>query len=94
MAWLDKRGDIYRLVFQIGGQTFKRSLRTSDSREAEGMIALVERRIKMVAVETNELTRILVFGRVEVFAFIIAFTHWSLGKMEVIKTSPSPNELR
>lgn len=48
MAWLDKRGDIYRLVFQIGGQTFKRSLRTSDSREAEGMIALVERRIKML----------------------------------------------
>ena len=48
MAWLDKRGDNYRLVFQIGGQTFKRSLRTSDQREADGMVALVERRIKMV----------------------------------------------
>ncbi len=24
MAWLDKRGDIYRLVFQLGGQTFIR----------------------------------------------------------------------
>ena len=48
MAWLDKRGDNFRLVFQIGGQTFKRSLRTSDQREADGMVALVERRIKMV----------------------------------------------
>ena len=48
MAWLDKRGDNFRLVFQIGGQTFKRSLRTSDQREADGMVVLVERRIKMV----------------------------------------------
>src|SRR5439155_8403929 len=48
MAWLDKRGQNFRLVFQVGGQTFKRSLGTSDRREAEGMVALVERRIKMV----------------------------------------------
>jgi hypothetical protein len=48
MAWLDKRGQNYRLVFQLGGQTFKRSLGTSDRREAEGLVALVERRIKMV----------------------------------------------
>ena len=54
MAWLDKRGQNYRLVFQVGGQTFKRSLGTSDRREAEGLVALVERRIKMV--ERGELT--------------------------------------
>ena len=48
MAWLDKRGDNFRLVFQIGGQTFKRSLRTSDQREADGMVSLVERGIKVV----------------------------------------------
>ena len=48
MAWLDKRGQNYRLVFQVGGQIFKRSLGTSDRREAEGLVALVERRIKMV----------------------------------------------
>jgi len=54
MAWLDKRGQNYRLVFQVGGQTFKRSLGTSDRREADGLVALVERRIKMV--ERGELT--------------------------------------
>ena len=48
LVWLDKRGQNYRLVFQVGGQTFKRSLGTSDRREAEGLVALVERRIKMV----------------------------------------------
>ncbi len=48
MAWLDKRGQTFRVVFQIGEQTFKRSLKTSDRREAAGRVALVERRIKMV----------------------------------------------
>ena len=45
MAWLDKRGQNYRLVFQVGGQTFKRSLGTSDRREDDGLVALVERRM-------------------------------------------------
>lgn len=54
MAWLDKRGQNYRLVFQVGGQTFKRSLGTADRREADGLVALVERRIKMV--QRGELT--------------------------------------
>lgn len=54
MAWLDKRGQSYRVVFQFAGQTFKRSLGTRDRREAAGQVATVERRIAMV--ERGELT--------------------------------------
>lgn len=53
MAWLDKRGRIFRAVFQIGGQTFKRSLETSDEREAAGKLAAIERRLRLV--ESGEL---------------------------------------
>ena len=49
MAWLEKRGNSYRVVFEIGGHTIKRSLGTTDEREAAGRVAAVERRISMVA---------------------------------------------
>lgn len=48
MAWLDKRGNSYRVVFEISGQTFKRSLQTSDQRVALGRLAAVNRRIEML----------------------------------------------
>ncbi len=48
MAWLDKRGKTYRLVFEISGQTFKRSLQTTDQRVALGRLAAVNRRIEML----------------------------------------------
>ncbi len=48
MAWLDKRGCKYRLVFQVGDKTFKRSLKTSNLKEAEGIAALVQRRILLL----------------------------------------------
>ncbi len=54
MAWLDQRGKSFRVVFQIGGQTIKRSLGTTDRREATGRVAAVERRITMV--ERGELS--------------------------------------
>lgn len=53
MAWLEKRGSLYRVVFQIEGLTYKRSLGIEDEREAAGRVAAVERRIKMV--ESGEL---------------------------------------
>lgn len=48
MAWLDKRGQTYRVVFQIGGRTFKRSLETTNQREAMGRLSALEQRIKLV----------------------------------------------
>ncbi len=48
MAWLDKRGKSYRVVFEISGQTFKRSLQTTDQRVAMGRLAAVNRRIEML----------------------------------------------
>jgi integrase len=66
MAWLDKRGNSFRVVFQVGGHTFKRSLRTTDRREAAGRIAAVERRIAMV--ERGELA---VPDGVDLTAFLV-----------------------
>ena len=48
MAWLEKRGSLYRVVFQIGGISYKRSLGIDDEREAAGRVAAIERRIQMV----------------------------------------------
>lgn len=48
MAWLEKRGSLYRIVFQFGGVSYKRSLGIDDEREAAGRVAAIERRIKMV----------------------------------------------
>ena len=48
MAWLEKRGSLYRVVFQFGGVSYKRSLGIDDEREATGRVAAIERRIQMV----------------------------------------------
>jgi hypothetical protein len=48
MAWLDRRGNSFRVVFEVGGRTCKRSLRTTDQGEAAGRVAVIESRIAMV----------------------------------------------
>lgn len=48
MAWLEKRGSMYRVVFQYDGVSYKRSLGIDDEREAVGRVAAIERRIKLV----------------------------------------------
>ena len=48
MAWLEKRGDSFHLCFRLGEQKFKRSLKTTNQREAATAVARVERRLKLI----------------------------------------------
>ncbi len=72
MAWLEKRGDRFHLCFRLGKQKFKRSLKTTNQREAETTVCRVNRRLKLI--EDGELsipddadlaTFILADGRLE-----------------------------
>lgn len=42
MAWLEKRGNIYRINLDLHGQHISRSLRTSDAEEADACLKRVE----------------------------------------------------
>ena len=48
MAWLERRGDRFHLCFRLGEQKFKRSLKTTNQREAETTVCRVERRLKLI----------------------------------------------
>lgn len=48
MAWLEKRGDSFHLCFRLGDRKFKRSLKTTNQREAETAVSRVERRLKLI----------------------------------------------
>lgn len=48
MAWLERRGDRFYLCFRLGEQKFKRSLKTTNQREAEAAVCRVERRLKLI----------------------------------------------
>lgn len=48
MAWLEKRGQKYLLVFRLNGSRYKRLLDLKDRREADAVAAKVDRRIEML----------------------------------------------
>jgi integrase len=55
MAWLEKRGDGFRLCFRFSGQKFTRSLLTEDSRSANGALARLEDNLRRVELGTLEI---------------------------------------
>lgn len=72
MAWLEKRGDAFRLIFRLRGRKFTRSLKTRSERAAEASLARIEDNIRRVELGTLEvpddvdvLTFLLSDGRVE-----------------------------
>ncbi len=48
MAWLEKKGRRFLLVFRLNGSRYKKLLAPTDQREAEAIAAKVERRIGML----------------------------------------------
>ncbi len=48
MAWLEKKGRRFLLVFRLNGAKYKKLLVPTDQREAEAIAAKVERRIEML----------------------------------------------
>lgn len=42
MAWLERRGDLYRLKFRYGGREHAQSLKTGDRREAQALMGKLE----------------------------------------------------
>lgn len=55
MAWLEQNSaGMYHLVFRLGGERFRRSLRTGDEREAQTRLVRVEENIRLV--ESGRLT--------------------------------------
>ncbi len=48
MAWLEKRGECFHVCFRLGERKFKRSLKTTRQREADVVVARVERRLKLI----------------------------------------------
>ena len=48
MAWLEKRGQKFLLVFRLNGSRYKRLLDLMDRREADAVAAKVDRRIEML----------------------------------------------
>jgi len=55
MAWLEKRGDGFRICFRFSGQKFTRSLLTDDSRSANGALARLEDNLRRVELGTLEI---------------------------------------
>ncbi len=48
MAWLEKKGQRFLLVFRLNGSRYKKLLDLTDRREAEAITAKVERRLEML----------------------------------------------
>ncbi|RLS51589.1 MAG: hypothetical protein DWH91_18955, partial [Planctomycetota bacterium] len=48
MAWLEKKGQRFLLVFRLNGSRYKKLLDLTDRREADAITAKVERRIEML----------------------------------------------
>ncbi|RLS40202.1 MAG: hypothetical protein DWH81_07420 [Planctomycetota bacterium] len=48
MAWLEKRGQRFLLVFRLNGSRYKKLLDEKDRRAADGIAAKVDRRIEML----------------------------------------------
>ena len=48
MAWLHQLSGTYHTSFRFGGQKFKRSLRTSESKEAEARLERLKENIRLV----------------------------------------------
>lgn len=48
MAWLEVRGNQFHLGIRLGSRKLKRSLQTSDRREAEDLMRKVERRLNLI----------------------------------------------
>jgi hypothetical protein len=55
MAWLEKRGDGFRICFRFSGQKFTRSLFTHDARAANGALARLEDNLRRVELGTLEI---------------------------------------
>ncbi|MBX9583973.1 MAG: site-specific integrase [Gemmataceae bacterium] len=48
MAWLERRGDRFRIAFRFRGGKFGVNLKASDPREAEGCLARLEENLRLV----------------------------------------------
>ena len=48
MAWLEKRGECFHVCLRLGERKFKRSLKTTNPRDADIAVARVERRLKLI----------------------------------------------
>ena len=48
MAWLEQRGDQFHLGIRLGSRKLKRSLNTTDPKEAQELADRVDRRLKLV----------------------------------------------
>jgi hypothetical protein len=48
MAWLEKRGDKFRIKFRYGGRSHQVSLKTDDESEARGNLARLEENLRLL----------------------------------------------
>ncbi len=48
MAWLERRGERYRIVFRFRGDKFNVNLKATDPKEAEGCLARLEETLRLV----------------------------------------------
>lgn len=48
MAWLEKKGNTYQILFRFGGQRYKKSLKTKDEKKAEARKIRIEETIQLV----------------------------------------------
>lgn len=48
MAWLERRGNTYHILFRFGGRRFKKSLQTARRNEAQQLLERIERRLTLI----------------------------------------------
>src|SRR5437870_3480133 len=48
MAWLEQRGDKFRIAFRFRGEKFRVNLKATESKEADGCLARLEENLRLV----------------------------------------------
>lgn len=48
MAWLERRGESYRIAFRFRGEKYRVNLKASDPKEADGCLARLEENLRLV----------------------------------------------
>jgi hypothetical protein len=48
MAWLEKRGDKFRIAFRFWGERFRVNLKATEAKEANGCLVRLEENLRLV----------------------------------------------
>jgi hypothetical protein len=67
MAWLEKRGESYRIIFRFAGRRFARSLDSADRREAKSALTRLEDNLRFVEVGPLDVP-----PGVDLFSFLVS----------------------